>query len=373
MANSLLSQILNADNLRYQVDLSGLVPAEEAAHLPPLPPNHFYFYPPDPEVEGDGATTFVESSDPFDQYLYRLRRVVFQGRTRWQNVLIADTYNYDRVLMLDGAIQSAESDESLYHELLVQPAMLAHDKPRDVLIIGGGEGATLREVLAHASVRRAVMVDLDQELVELCREYLHQWHQGAFDDPRCEFVAEDGRAFLEQDSSLYDVVIIDVVDMLDNGPAQALYTRQFYELLTTRLRPGGIVAIQGLEFSHSDDKPHAALARTLRCVFDQVHSYRCPIPSFLSSWGFLLASNWFDPSAWSAEDIDRRADFKLGPLWLDHLDGAFLKACFVMDRETRFLLAQPGPVLEDGVTFVAPPDIEEIEFGPAQFPALPGH
>ncbi|MEG6657462.1 UNVERIFIED_CONTAM: hypothetical protein QO022_36760, partial [Pseudomonas aeruginosa] len=152
---------------RYAVDLTGLVPAEVAAGLPPLPPNHFYFYPPDPLLEGDGAITAIEDSDPFDQYVYRLRRVLYQGRTRWQNVLIADTYNYDRVLMLDGAIQSAESDESLYHELLVQPAMLAHDEPRDVLIIGGGEGATLREVLSHASVRRAVMVDLDRELVEL--------------------------------------------------------------------------------------------------------------------------------------------------------------------------------------------------------------
>lgn len=352
---------------RYAVDLTGLVPAEVAAGLPP---NHFYFYPPDPLLEGDGAITAIEDSDPFDQYVYRLRRVLYQGRTRWQNVLIADTYNYDRVLMLDGAIQSAESDESLYHELLVQPAMLAHDEPRDVLIIGGGEGATLREVLSHASVRRAVMVDLDRELVELCREHLFQWHQGAFDDPRSELLTEDGRAYLERDPSLYDVVIIDVVDMLDNGPAQALYTRQFYELLHSRLRPGGVIAVQGLEFSHSDDKPHAALARTLRSVFAQVHSYRATVPSFLSSWGFLLASDWLDANHWQADDIDRRIERKLGPLWLDHLDGDYLKACFVMDRETRFLLAQPGPVLEDGVAFVAPPDIEEIEFGPAQLPAL---
>ncbi|WP_216824296.1 hypothetical protein, partial [Klebsiella pneumoniae] len=130
-------------------------------------------------------------------------------------------------------------------------------------------------------------------------------------------------------------------------------TRQFYELLHSRLRPGGVVAVQGLEFSHSDDKPHAALARTLRSVFSQVHSYRATVPSFLSSWGFLLASDWLDTNHWQAEDIDRRIERKLGPLWLDHLDGDYLKACFVMDRETRFLLAQPGPVLEDGVPFVA--------------------
>lgn len=355
----------------HSADWSRLVPADVAGQLPPLPANHFYFYPPDPALQGSGIT-FIETSDAFDQYSYRLRRVIHQGRTRWQNLLIADSYNYGRLLVLDGAIQSTQYDEALYHEVLVQPAMLAHDQPRDVLIIGGGEGATLREVLAHASVRRAVMVDLDRELVELCREHLFDWHRGAFDDPRCQLVNEDGRAFLERDPARYDVVIIDVVDMLDNGPAQALYTRQFYQLLHARLRPGGLLAVQGLEFSHSDDKPHAALARTLGCVFSQVHSYRTQVPSFLASWGFLLASDWFDPDQWLAEDIDRRIAHRLGPLWLNHVDGAFLKACFVLDRESRFLLAQPGPVLEDGVPFVAPPDIEEIEFAPAQLPALPG-
>ncbi|MCU1719017.1 spermidine synthase [Pseudomonas sp. 5P_3.1_Bac2] len=358
------------DPNHYDGDLKYLVPEDVVRTLPALPPNHFYFYPPDPAAEGDSAITALENSDLFDSYLYGVRRVLHQGRTAWQNILIADTYNYGRILMIDGAIQSAASDESLYHELLVQPAMLVHDEPRDVLIIGGGEGATLREVLSHASVRRAVMVDLDQELVELCRTHMFQWHQGAFDDPRCELVTADGRAYLENDPSLYDVVIIDVVDMLDNGPAQALYTRQFYQLLHSRLRPGGVVAVQGLEFSHSDDKPHAALARTLRSVFSQVHSYRAAVPSFLASWGFLLASDWADPAHWQGDDLDRRIERKLGPTWLDHLDGDYLKACFVMDKETRFLMAQPGPLLEDGVTFIAPPDIEEIEFGPAQLPAL---
>ncbi len=338
--------------------------------LPPLPPNYFYQEGPDPALVGDGAVVFVEDSDPFDRYTYRLSNVVYGGRTAFQNVLVADTINYGRALMLDGSIQSAREDEEVYHEMLVQPAMLSHPDPRDVRIIGGGEGATLREVLVHRSVRSAVMVDLDAEVVELCREHLTHWHRGAFDDPRARLVYEDGRKFVEGDDGSYDVVIIDVVDMLDNGPAQSLYTRQFYEHLRGRLRKDAIVVVQGLEFSFIDDKAHVALLRTLRTVFPEVHSFRVGVPSFLSSWGFLIASDWFRPDDWRVDDIDRTIESRLGNQWLSHVTGEFLRGCFSHCKETRFLLSQPGPILEDGIPFIPPPYIEAIEPPYAQFPIL---
>ncbi|HKD37587.1 MAG TPA: fused MFS/spermidine synthase [Pirellulales bacterium] len=338
--------------------------------LPPLPPDRYYVESDDPSTIGDGSLEFIEDSDDFDTFTYRIKRVIFHGRTAFQNVLIADTYNYGRALMLDGAIQSSEDDEAVYHELLVQPAMLRHPDPRDVLIIGGGEGATLREVLVHRSVKSAAMVDLDREVVELCREHLGGWHRGAFDDPRVRLVFEDGRKFVAEADARYDVVIIDVVDMLDNGPAQSLYTRQFYELLHRRLRPGGLVVVQGLEFSFLDHKAHAALARTLRTVFPEVHSYRVHVPSFLSCWGFLIASDWFLPQNWAADEIDRAIEAKI-PQWPDHLTGEFLRGCFALCKETRFLLSLPGPILEDGVPFVPPPEIEDIEPPTIEFPLRP--
>ena len=339
--------------------------------LPPLPPDRYYVESVNPATVGDGALVFVEDSDDFDTFTYRLKKIVYHGKTAFQNVLIADTYNYGRALMLDGAIQSAEDDEAIYHELLVQPAMLRHPEPRDVLIIGGGEGATLREVLVHASVKTATMVDLDREVVELCREHLLPWHRGAFDDPRARLVYDDGRKFIAEADARYDVVIIDVVDMLDNGPAQALYTRQFYELLHRRLRPGGIVVVQGLEFSFLDDKAHAALARTLRAVFPEVHSYRGHVPSFLSCWGFLVASDWFSPLHWTAEEIVRAIEAKIGGAWFEHLSGDFLRGCFSLCKETRFLLCLPGPILEDNVPFIPPPDIEDIDATAIDFPIRP--
>jgi spermidine synthase len=344
-------------------------PVSRPYPLPPLPPDHFYVEPPTPP-DASGSLLLVEESDPYDRYAFRIRGVRHGGRTAHQEVLIADTYGYGLALFLDGVIQSSEEDEALYHELLAQPALLRHPEPRDVLIIGGGEGAVLREVLAHRSVRACTMVDIDRELVELSRTHLSKWHRGAFEDPRGRLVIADGRRFLEGDEGLYDVVVIDVVDMLDNGPAQSLYTRQFYELLKQRLRPGAIVAVQGLEFSFTDDKQHVALARTLRTVFSEVHSYSALIPSFLGGWGFLIASDWFRPRDWATADIDRAIEARLGP-WLDHVSGDFLKACFVHCKETLLALSQAGPILEDGVPFVAPPEIEEVEPPTARLPVLP--
>lgn len=339
--------------------------------LPELPANRIYV--PDLEMKNNmpSSLMLIEDSDPYDTYGYRLTKVFYNGVTQFQNVMIADSVNFGRVLVLDGAIQSAEDDENLYHEMLVQPAMLRHANPENVLIIGGGEGATLREVLTHKSVRSATMVDLDQEVVELCKEYLPSWHRGAFDDPRAKLVFQDGRKFVEEDDNLYDVIIIDIVDMLDNGPAQALYTKQFYQLLKKRLRKDGIVVVQAMEFSFMDTGHHAAVARTLREVFPEVYSYATHIPSFLSSWGFLIASDWFIPQEWSVEAIDRAIRTKLGNLYLSHLTGEFLRSRFVHCKETEFMLSLPGPILEDGIDFIPPPEIDDTEPDLMTFPVEP--
>lgn len=302
------------------------------------------------EVTKNTTSFFVEDSDPYDRYLYGMERVVCQHQSPYQLISIADTHTFGRALMLDGAVQSAQSDEALYHELLVQPALLRHPDPKDVLIIGGGEGAALREVLAHRSVRSATMVDLDADVVELCRIHLPTWHRGAFEDSRARIIFGDGRKFVEEDDQKYDVVIIDVVDMFDNGPAQALYTRQFYEALRHRLRPGFIIAVQGLEFSLVKCQEHLTLLRTLRAVFPQVVSYSAVIPSFLALWGFAVASDEYGRHDWSAARVDSAIARKLGPSWLAHVDGDFLERAMSYCLTTKRLLATPGPLLEDNVT-----------------------
>jgi len=339
----------------------------QAVLLPELRTGAFYVA---DDATPIGEMCFCEdTSDRFDIFGFRCKAIVCSVQTDFQNVLIADTMSFGRALLLDGVLQSSEFDESLYHELLVQPAMLSHPNPRDVLIIGGGEGATLREVLAHRSVRRAVMVDIDEVCVQLCKQYLGSWHQGAMEDSRVRMVFEDGRTFVEQDSGFYDVVIIDVVDHLENGPAQRIYTQEFYHCLRKRIRPGGVVVAQGMEFSHVDHAQHAALVRTLRTAFQEVHSYQSLIPSFLASWGFVLASDHVRPYEWSATTLDANIVYRLGNSCLQHVDGSFIKSRFELCLATRKMLSMPGPVLDDSLSFVKPLEPEFVDDSVAVFPA----
>jgi len=338
--------------------------------LPELRPGEFYVEPIDPAALTEAPIFCIENDDAFDHYAYRVKSILHERKTAFQSVVIADSYNYGRVLFMDNVVQSSAEDESLYHEMLVQPAMLLHPNPRNVLIVGGGEGATLREVLAHRAVRAATMVDIDQEAVEVCREFLPSWHRGAFEDSRTRLHFADGRKFVEESDEFYDVAIIDVVDMLDAGPAFSLYTREFYQALRKRLRPNAILMVQGLELSFSDYKQHVSLVRTLRTLFPEVHSARVAVPSFLGTWGIIMASDWATPGNLRAETIDQIVEQRLGNNWLDHLTGEFLIAAFAHCKETRYLLSQFGPILEDGVPYIAPPDIEDMEPARLTLPAL---
>lgn len=285
--------------------------------------------------------------DDADFYIYGLTNVVYSGETDYQRVLIADSLNYGRILCLDGEIQSAEADEELYHELLVQPAMVLHPNPRRILIVGGGEGASLREVLRSKTVETVTMVDIDPKMIELSKEHLGAWHRGSFNDPRVNLVISEGRNFITNDSSKYDVVIIDVVDLEEDGPANAIYTREFYQLLKARLAPGGVIAVQAMEFSHLDHKMHSLLTRTLKAVFSEVHSYHAVIPSFLCDWAFIIASDWFNPKKMSPKAFDDVLASRVGSGVLKHLDGEFFLSCFHFSKTAREKLAEAGPVMQD--------------------------
>ena len=221
---------------------------------------------------------------------YRIRRHTLSTRTDFQDVDILESHSMGTLLVLDGKIQSAEFDEYVYHEALVHPVMVAHPNPRRILILGGGEGATLREVLKHGCVRRAVMVDLDEELVRLCKKHLKKWHCGAFDDRRARLVFDDATKFAATSKDTFDVIITDISDPEANSPATSCYTREFYGDLKKRLAPGGIFVTQATEIFLDGDGIHSVLNNTARCVFGNAESYGEFIPSFTSLWGFVAAS-----------------------------------------------------------------------------------
>ncbi|MEW6386891.1 MAG: hypothetical protein AB1491_05175 [Thermodesulfobacteriota bacterium] len=241
---------------------------------------------------------------PADLVAMEKKEVLVAGRSPFQEYEIFVSSVWGRVLILDGRLQSAEKDEFIYHEALVHPALAAHPEPRRVLVLGGGEGATLREVLRYAGVSRAVMVDLDEELVQVCQEWLPTFHGGAFDDPRAELVFADARAWLAaQGDASFDVILVDLPEPLEAGPALLLFTKEMYELARRKLAPRGLMAVQsgsaGILARLMPD-----LHCTLGTVFPQVLAYAAFVPSFLDLYGFHLAGSedfaWPGPAAVAA-------------------------------------------------------------------------
>lgn len=252
--------------------------------------------------EGDW---FLDRGSPVDLIAVEKQEILVRGRTAFQEYEIFLNGLWGRVLILDGRLQSAEVDEFVYHEALVHPAMVAHPEPRRVLVMGGGEGATLREVLRHPQVARAVMVDIDPELVQVCREWLPTFHQGAFDDPRAELVFADGRAWLEkQPDGAFEVIILDLPEPLETGPALRLFTREMYALVQRKLAPGGLMSVQSGSagvFARMFPDIH----RTLREVFPRVVGYTAFVTSFMDLYGFNVAGG--EDFLWpGAEETARR-------------------------------------------------------------------
>lgn len=237
-------------------------------------------------------------------------------------------------MILDNEFQSAERDEFIYHEAMVQPAMVLHPDPKKVAIIGGGEGAAIREVLSHKSVEMAVMVDLDEKVVECAKEYLPSFHEGSFADERATVLFEDGRKFLEETDLTFDVMIIDITCPLEEGPAYKLFTREFYDIVRQKLTPHGLLSVQASTVSHTALNTYSVINKTLNEVFPNVFPSVAHIPFFAMLWGFCLATNDVDPAQISREEIDSRISERV-TRGLKYYDGITHQALFNVPKYVR--------------------------------------
>lgn len=239
-------------------------------------------------------------------YRNRIKDVLYEGETKYQAIRIVRCYSLGVCLVLDDKLQSCEKDEFIYHEAIVHPALVAHPEPRKVFIAGGGEGGTLREVLRHKTVDRVVMVDIDAEVTALCKTYLPGESQGAFEDPRAEVHHVDARGFLENSSDRYDVIIIDLPDPIEEGPAYRLFTKEFYELVLERLTDDGIISVQAGSTSLTELLNFTSVFNTLKSVFPFVFGCTTNIPCLGVPWGFCIASRTLDLSRVPASEIEER-------------------------------------------------------------------
>ena len=192
----------------------------------------------------------VNASEPwYQERLYdqwgqtlKISNTLFEEKTSCQDLIVFENSLFGRVLALDGVIQTTESDEFVYHEMMTHVPLLAHGNARKVLIIGGGDGGILREVLRHKTVELATMVEIDGSVVEMCKKYLPNHSNGAFEDPRTQLIIQDGCVFVKNSNEKFDVIICDSTDPI--GPGKVLFTPEFYADCKSILNEGGIMVNQ---------------------------------------------------------------------------------------------------------------------------------
>jgi spermidine synthase len=256
-------------------------------------------------------------------------RIVHAARSPHQAIVIFDTEDHGRVFTLDGLVMTTEKDEFMYHEMLVHVCLFSHPRPERVLIIGGGDGGSLREVLRHGCVREAVLVEIDEMVVDAARRFLPTMATG-FDDPRARVVIGEGHAHVRERAGAYDAVIIDSTDPT-YGAGGLLFTEEFYADCRRALAEDGVLSAE-TENPFYDPGWVQMAWRRLGRAFDDVRLYLGYVPAYPGAlWTYALASAGPDPrSRFRARDAARLSR-DLGYYNPDVHTGAFALPNFVRD------------------------------------------
>ncbi len=227
---------------------------------------------------------------------FRIREELIHVKSKYQDIQVFDTYEYGKMLVIDGTVQLTERDEYIYHEIIAHVPMVTHPNPQKILIIGGGDGGVAREVLKH-NPKDVDVVDIDEEVVKICRRYLPQVAK-SYDDPRVNLHIQDGVKFIRENRN-YDVIIVDSTDPV--GPAEALFREDFYRSLKNALNLNGVLSQQcGTPIYHPEELCNSY--KILKGVFKFVKIYLAYIPTYPSGmWSFIIASD---------EPIIRRREVK---------------------------------------------------------------
>jgi len=241
--------------------------------------------------------------------MFRVTRRIHEERTPYQHLEIYESPLFGRMLVLDGAVQTTEGDEFVYHEMLAHPALCTHPAPRRVLIIGGGDGGLLEEVLKHP-VERVAMVEIDEAVVRTGRQYLPAICGQAFEDPRTQLVIGDGIAYVRETRDRFDAVLIDSTD--PEGPAVGLFAEEFYAEVARRLTPDGLIAVQSGSAVYQRELIRM-VRRNLRSSFPIVRTFVATVMAYPGVlWSFTMGSLTRDPlQVGDIEIAGRIADFRL--------------------------------------------------------------
>ncbi len=289
---------------------------------------------------------FHDTITPDLVQLHSIRKILYSGQTKYQSVDVVETGSYGVCLILDGKIQSSESDEFIYHEALIHPPLITHPNPKTVFIAGAGEGAALREVLIHKTIKAVTMVDIDREVVDICRKFLPDFHRNSFADPRVTLAYTDARKYLEDTRQKFDVIIMDLVDPMEGGPAYLLYTKEFYTAVKKRLNPGGIICVQSGATTLTHNRSFTAIVKTLKTLFKYVSPYQTTVPAFVDPWGFTAAADSLDPASLTKRTVDSRVKDRL-TRELRFYDGVTHQSLFGLPKHLRRQLSANRRIITD--------------------------
>lgn len=226
---------------------------------------------------------------------FTVDKVLFEFKTEHQHLEIVQTPFMGRVMLLDGVVQTTEKDEFMYHEMMVHVPLFAHPAPKRVLIIGGGDGGIVREVMRHKNVEHVTQVEIDASVVDMCKEYFPNHSAGAFDDPRLNLVIADGKDFVANCTEKYDVIIADSTDPI--GPGEVLFTSDFYaDEKNNCLAAGGIMVAQnGVPFMQGQEITNTY--QRLSKLYNDASFYVAAVPTYIG--GFMSL-------AWASDDASLR-------------------------------------------------------------------
>jgi spermidine synthase len=217
---------------------------------------------------------------------FEVTQMVCQEKSDFWDLAIFENPIFGRVLAIDGMIQTTEKDEAIYHEMLVHPALMTLEKPISVLVIGGGDGGALREVLRHNDVERVVLVEIDVRVMELVKEYMPSLPKNAFEDPRVKVVIQDASVYMKESQEMFDAIICDSCDPM--GASAALFTEIFYGDCKKRLKAGGILVNQnGVPFLQKKEYEDSLKNRKIH--FKEATFYTVAVPTYA---GGLMTIGW---------------------------------------------------------------------------------
>lgn len=275
---------------------------------------------------------FTENHTENVRFSIKVDKQLYTGQSEFQRIDIFDSEEFGRVLALDGYVMLTEKDEFMYHEMIVHVPMCVHPNPRKILVIGGGDGGTVRELVKYSSVESVDLVEIDEDVVTACKEYLPQT-AGMLEDPRVNTHFEDGLKFIRHHENEYDLIIVDSTDPF--GPGEGLFTREFYGNCYKALTDDGIMVNQHESPFYANDA--YAMQRAHKQIinsFPIARVYQAHIPTYPSGhWLFGFASKKYHPY----HDVDFEKWKKLG-LKLKYYNTNLHSASFALPTYVEELL-----------------------------------